>query len=787
MIPYNVFDQNSLAAALASLISQIEIIVTSSFTMTSAVTIPSGMTVTMRSAAGQTYTITRGVSATGNLITVSPDASLSISNLIIDGNYPVITNAGGSLIRNNGVLNQQGGSVIENNSNSGSGGGIYNSGLLTLDGGRVTGNKVTNGYSGAGVYNNIDAVFNMISGDIDNNSPVNPSGWCYGAGVWNFGEFNMYGGSIRDNNTGSGGATGGGVQNYSTFYMYGGSIRDNQSNGGAGVANERYFTMSGGEIIGNTVDVVYLTPSGGGGVLNGYSGVFTMNGGIIADNRVVGNSAYNRFGGGILNDRSGSQVILNGGIIAENHSDQDGGGIYNSGTLTFSGGNAIYGNTAGRNGGGLYQASALPLNIPTDTRFENNSAGLDGGAIYIPYANLANLNVASGTTFSGNSASAAYNRNPIDDPTYIEHIQGTQWTSPFTQGYNNYDISYTNGTRAAILNFEAIKTATGAPLSAGQFSFGIYDQSGALIAIATNDALGRIIFPAFTLEPEEHQLYMREITSSGNGWTTDSAVYPFTVIVTDEGIAQVIPPEAISSNTFNNTYAAPANVNLIATKTAVGAALPEGMFSFGVFDSNGSLVSSAYNGSNGNISFPAVSIDKPGMYYYTIRETTPSGGGWTTDGTVYPVVVTATDNGMGQLVTSVSYPEGQPVFVNTFEAIPPVYIPVNVTLRAKKTVCGGCLRAGMFRFGLFDAYCHEVAQATNDACGNITFPALTLNQPGVYNFTIRELTPSGCGWVTDKRVFAVTVTVTDSGNGKLTANLSYPNGYPHFINRRCCC
>jgi pilin isopeptide linkage protein len=93
----------------------------------------------------------------------------------------------------------------------------------------------------------------------------------------------------------------------------------------------------------------------------------------------------------------------------------------------------------------------------------------------------------------------------------------------------------------------------------------------------------------------------------------------------------------------------------------------------------------------------------------------------------------------------------------------------------------------MFCFGVFDPNGCEVGRTTNDGCGNITFPAIVISQPGVYTYTIRELTPSGCGWVTDKRVYTVTVTVTALGDGTLTASLSYPNGAPHFVNRRCCC
>ncbi|MCL2134358.1 MAG: hypothetical protein FWH37_02225, partial [Candidatus Bathyarchaeota archaeon] len=36
--------------------------------------------------------------------------------------------------------------------------------------------------------------------------------------------------------------------------------------------------------------------------------------------------------------------------------------------------------------------------------------------------------------------------NPNDDALYATNIKCTFWTDPFTQGYNNYDISYTKNT-----------------------------------------------------------------------------------------------------------------------------------------------------------------------------------------------------------------------------------------------------------------------------------------------------------------------------------------------------
>jgi hypothetical protein len=47
--------------------------------------------------------------------------------------------------------------------------------------------------------------------------------------------------------------------------------------------------------------------------------------------------------------------------------------------------------------------------------------------------------------------------------------------------------------------FEANKTAVGAPLEAGLFEFGLYDENDNLIGTATNDAGGLVNFPPFAI------------------------------------------------------------------------------------------------------------------------------------------------------------------------------------------------------------------------------------------------------------------------------------------------
>jgi hypothetical protein len=106
----------------------------------------------------------------------------------------------------------------------------------------------------------------------------------------------------------------------------------------------------------------------------------------------------------------------------------------------------IANNSAAFDGGGVYLNFAnLTM---TGGRIANNTADRNGGAIGIPnIVCLERIDISGSAAFSNNLASAAYDRDSSDDEVYKEHIGNrVTWTSPFTQGYNNYDISYTKGT-----------------------------------------------------------------------------------------------------------------------------------------------------------------------------------------------------------------------------------------------------------------------------------------------------------------------------------------------------
>jgi hypothetical protein len=149
------------------------------------------------------------------------------------------------------------------------------------------------------------------------------------------------------------GNTGGGVDVSSgSFTMSGGEISGNTGGLGGGVyVSSGSFTMSGGEISGNT------DSSSGGGVYVSGGGSFTMSGGEIS-----GNTASSGLSGGGVFVWGGS-FEMSGGEISGNTSSSGGGVYVNEGTFTKTAlGGVVYGsdapeglrNNAGGNGDAVY-------------------------------------------------------------------------------------------------------------------------------------------------------------------------------------------------------------------------------------------------------------------------------------------------------------------------------------------------------------------------------------------------------------------------------------------------
>jgi pilin isopeptide linkage protein/uncharacterized repeat protein (TIGR02543 family) len=383
-----------------------------------------------------------------------------------------------------------------------------------------------------------------------------------------------------------------------------------------------------------------------------------------------------------------------------------------------------------------------------------------GGDGWTTDTNVYNVDVNIFDDGSGNlTADIIYNTDDGAPPTFENTYQNTP----------------------ASVSLSATKLAFGKTLSAGDFTFGVFDRSGKLKASATNNADGTIVFPALSFdEPGTYYYSLQETTPSGNGWTTDTRKDPVVITVSDNGqgalVASVQYPFGTAA--FRNQYApSPAVVTPTAAKTASGAALPAGKFTFGLYNHDtGALVDTATNTGSGNITFNNLTFTEPGVYTYQTREITPSTGGWTTDSTVYTAVVTVTDDGAGKLISNIEFTPSEPSFHNSYDPS-----DTSEDIFGYKVLNNWSGEEVSFDFALTEPDGTVVATTQNSE-GLIHFTTSEISSAGTYNYILRETSEDGKGWTTDKNTFAVTVTVVDNGQGKLISTVDYPDGTPTFIN-----
>jgi pilin isopeptide linkage protein len=263
-----------------------------------------------------------------------------------------------------------------------------------------------------------------------------------------------------------------------------------------------------------------------------------------------------------------------------------------------------------------------------------------------------------------------------------------------------------------------------------------------------------------------------------DGWHFDVPELPVHIHVSDNSdgtsTSEVTYPDG------SIFYVGYGGAQVKAHKRVNGAVLHAGDFNFGLFDEFDRQVGTAKNDKNGDISFPQIHLNAPGIYHYTMREMTASVDAWNCDERIIGVTIIVTGNAESGYNASVSYDTGaEPTVINTYGKR-----SCSCTVRAKKRVVGGHMCAGMWGFALCVRDGTRISVAANDADGNIRFPGLNYTEPGVYCYTMRELTPSVRGWGCDGKSYGVTVSVTENAQGALTASASYECGaVPMFVNR----
>ena len=276
-----------------------------------------------------------------------------------------------------------------------------------------------------------------------------------------------------------------------------------------------------------------------------------------------------------------------------------------------------------------------------------------------------------------------------------------------------------------------------------------------------------------------------------DGISYDGATFTVTVTVTDPGNGQLAAQTTITKAgttkdkiEFTNTYAAKeVKLNIIGRKLLSGRpeAIRDQEFSFTLTGEG--VNETVANDANGMILFPELTYTTPGVHHYTIQEV--NGGqtinGVKHDGNILNVTVTVTDNGKGQLVTTVEIPNQDVAdvhfrFFNHYQPGALQNVVLGGTKVLKDRPVG--LKNQEFSFVLKDAEGNELETVKNDAAGKFAFSGLTYEHTGVYTYTISEVdggqTIKGVKY--DASVYTVTITVTDNNDGTMSASVVYKKG-----------
>lgn len=371
---------------------------------------------------------------------------------------------------------------------------------------------------------------------------------------------------------------------------------------------------------------------------------------------------------------------------------------------------------------------------------------------------------------------------------------------------NAYTTNATEASLAGIKNLQVDDALTPADIT-GKFTFTVTGEESAPMPASTsvrNDVDGKVDFSkiTFTLDdlnkavgekPEKREhTFTYTVIESGEvaGVTNDakpSREVSFTVTDDGKGNLRVSrKPDGDAAFTFTNTYnVTPVETSvteqITATKVLTGRDLKDGEFSFELVEGD-KVVAKGTNADDGTIAMDKITYTKPGKYTYTLREVN---GGTTSKGITYSdakytIETAITDNGDGTLKAEhvLKDPEAA-TFKNTYSVTP---LDAELDFDLSKVISGREWTDGdEFSFTITapdGAPLPDPATVTvskhdaKDGIAAIKFGKIRYTATGTYKYEIRENAGSTVGMTYDAHVATAEVTVTENGDGSLTANVT---------------
>lgn len=406
------------------------------------------------------------------------------------------------------------------------------------------------------------------------------------------------------------------------------------------------------------------------------------------------------------------------------------------------------------------------------------------------------------TTIADNGKGQLVATHELKDAKDAKDVKSIEFKNVYT----------TNAAEASLAGKKSLQVPDGLTPAdiTGKFTFTVIGEEGAPMPASTsvhNDADGKVDFGkiTFTLDdlnkalgekPEKREhTFTYTVTESGEvaGVTNDAKLsrkVSFTVTDNGKGKLSVSRnPDGDAAFTFTNTY----NVTpvesrvtdqIIANKVLTGRDLKAGEFSFELVEGD-KVVAKGTNAADGKITMSAVKYDKPGTHTYTLREVN---GGTTSKGITYSNVkytieTAITDNGDGTLKAEHVLKDAKGATSATFEnsySVTPADADLDFDL--SKVISGREWTDGdEFSFTITapdGAPLPDPATVTvskhdaKDGIAAIKFGKIRYTATGTYKYEIRENAGSTVGMTYDAHVATAEVTVTENGDGSLTANVT---------------
>ena len=351
-----------------------------------------------------------------------------------------------------------------------------------------------------------------------------------------------------------------------------------------------------------------------------------------------------------------------------------------------------------------------------------------------------------------------------------------------------------------------VENNTSTEISKAGFVFGLYNQNTLVTTSKPTDTNGKtqisLTFPARS-NGENIVYTLKEIIPdepiSGMNYTSKTYTLKIEIIDNLDGTvsAVIYDSENVPATKDNSFEASFVNgyepkstvVNIDGTKKLDGRELNANEFEFELYETGDDFVTegktpeTVKNNEAGYFSFEQKQYTTTGTHYYVVKEKKGTLANVYYDETAYNITVVITDDN-GVLVPTVTIvevdgdektPTSSISFVNTYTPD-----PTTATISGKKELEGRELSADEFTFDIFNADVDFTVlgeafdTANNAADGTFSFGSITYTKAGTYHYVVRENATAALGGITyDKSVYHVTVTVTDDGNGTLTATVAY--------------